>query len=159
MRFKKLKSYKKLQAGFTLIEVMIVVAIVGILSAIAYPNYVEYILRAHRADAKTAVLEATQWMERNYSLTQSYLLQGNGTAITSAVLGAQGFGTIPRGSTAGDTRYTLSFSVGPAQNQYTIQAVPQGAQVADTNCATLRATNLLVKTATGTLGNASCWAR
>ena len=52
------------QHGFTLIELMIVVAIVGILSAIAYPSYAEYIRRGHRADARAGLLQAQQWMER-----------------------------------------------------------------------------------------------
>ena len=52
------------QQGFTLIELMIVVAIVGILSAIAYPSYAEYVRRGHRADARAGLLQAQQWLER-----------------------------------------------------------------------------------------------
>ena len=52
-----------LQQGFTLIELMIVVAIVGILSAIAYPSYAEYIRRGHRADARAGLLQAQQWLD------------------------------------------------------------------------------------------------
>ena len=48
------------QQGFTLIELMIVVAIVGILSAIAYPSYAEYIRKGHRADARAGLLQAQQ---------------------------------------------------------------------------------------------------
>ncbi|MBS7807516.1 type IV pilin protein [Variovorax sp. PCZ-1] len=53
--------------GFTLIELMIVVAIVGILAAIAYPAYTEYSARARRAEASAVVLEASQFMRRAYS--------------------------------------------------------------------------------------------
>jgi Tfp pilus assembly protein PilE len=51
---------------------MIVVAIVGILSAIAYPSYAEYIRRGHRADARAGLLQAQQWLERAATATGQY---------------------------------------------------------------------------------------
>ena len=65
-------SMPKSQTGFTLIEVMIVVAIVAILSAVALPSYSEYIRRGHRADARAGLLQAQQWMERAATATGSY---------------------------------------------------------------------------------------
>lgn len=58
--------------GFSLIELMIAVAIVGILAAIAYPSYQDSVRKSRRADAKTVLLEARQWMERHYTETNSY---------------------------------------------------------------------------------------
>jgi type IV pilus assembly protein PilE len=52
------------QTGFTLIEVMIVVSVVALLSAIALPSYQEYVRRAHRAHAQATLVQAAQWMER-----------------------------------------------------------------------------------------------
>jgi len=58
--------------GFTLIELMIAVAIVGILAAIAYPSYIEHVRKTRRADAKAVVLELSQWMERFYTENSRY---------------------------------------------------------------------------------------
>lgn len=58
--------------GFTLIEVMIVVAIVGILAAIAYPSYVEYTKKTRRAEASAVLFEAAQVTERQFSRTGAY---------------------------------------------------------------------------------------
>jgi type IV pilus assembly protein PilE len=58
--------------GFTLIELMVVVAIVAILASIAYPSYVDQVRKARMTDAKGVLLEAAQWMERQYTLDNIY---------------------------------------------------------------------------------------
>lgn len=58
---------KRFGGGFTLIEVMIVVAIVAILSAVAYPSYLEYVRRGARSEARAAMLKMAQYQERNFS--------------------------------------------------------------------------------------------
>lgn len=65
-------SQRRPAPGFTLIEVMIVVAIIGILAAIAYPSYVEHVKRGRRAEAQAALMEAVQFMQRFYAANSRY---------------------------------------------------------------------------------------
>jgi type IV pilus assembly protein PilE len=61
-----------LQRGFTLIELMIVVAVVAVIAAIAIPQYRDYVIRAKRAEAKRTISEAAQYLERNYTASGCY---------------------------------------------------------------------------------------
>lgn len=63
---------KTASKGFTLIELMIVVAIVGVIVAIAYPSYMNYVRKSHRAEIAQLLVEAAQGMERYYSLAGQY---------------------------------------------------------------------------------------
>ena len=89
-------------AGFTLIEVMIVVAIVAILSAIAFPSYQESVRKSKRADARTQLLEVAQFMQRFYSQNDRYD-QANDASGTAVVLPAA-LTMVPRGAAAGTAK-------------------------------------------------------
>ena len=140
-------SYQK-QRGFTLIEVMIVVAIVGILSAIAYPSYAEYVRRGHRADARAGLLQAQQWLERAATATGTYP-----TTLPAALTW----------SSDATKRYDIAFQAGNTNAAYSLTATPKGAQTGD-KCGIYTLSNTGVRGAAGkksgdTGYDTDCWGK
>ncbi len=138
--------------GFTLIELMIAVAVVGILAAIAYPSYQESIRKSRRADAKAVLLQAAQWMERFYTENNRYNQDRAGTAV--------GLPTgLSRAPIEGANVYYI-ITLTATANAFTLQAAPTstGNQSAD-QCKTLTLTNTGVRGVTNspTLTATECW--
>ena len=111
------KQFKN--AGFTLIELMVTVMIVGILASIAYPAYQDHVFKTRRAAGKACLLEAGQYMERYYTTNMSY---------ASA--------SLPTCSSDVSSFYTLAFSGTPDASTYALTATRTGAQAND-KCGTL----------------------
>lgn len=145
--------------GFTLIEIMIVVAIIAIIAAIAYPSYQDSVRRARRADAKAVMMEAAQLMERRFTATSCYddpCASGTPPALPA------GLTAIPRNeANAANRSYTIALG-GVTRNTYTLTATPQNAQIHD-KCVALTLNQNSVRTADGNPPDdpltLECWGR
>jgi type IV pilus assembly protein PilE len=155
------------RAGFTLIEVMITVAIVAILAVVAYPSYMDQIRRGNRAEAKEALMEDAQFLERNYTVNNCYHRDDADCAEADNV-------TLPyaQSPATGTAKYNITVDY-PADAPcslgqcFTLSAAPAGTMTGDP-CGTLTLTQAGAKGAgdyngDGTAGDtddvAACWHR
>lgn len=130
--------------GFTLLELMITVAILSVIATLAIPSYQNYVIEARRADGQIALVRLAQLQEQHHSLNANY-------ATTLAALGA---------ATASDEGfYTLSVAnagcTGSYVGCYQLTATATGAQASDAACATLTLDQSGTRGASG--GGTDCW--
>jgi type IV pilus assembly protein PilE len=147
-------------SGFTLLELLITVVLVGILAAIAIPSYSAYVTRGQRAAAKAALEQAAQYLERNYTVYGNYSTGASGVAVTLPNPYAPTDG--------GQITYALSATF-PTPQSFSLTAAPCGgascpsgsnSNFNDTDCGTLTLDNTGAKSTTGgTLNPDACWSR
>jgi len=130
-------------SGFSLLELMIAVGIVGILASVALPSYRTSIVRAKRSEARTAMLDAAQFMQRFYAANNRY---------DTAVLPTN----LQRSPAQGTQVYTIRIASGVTRTAYTLEAVPQGTMAGD-KCGNLSITSTGVRGKTGTETLERCW--
>lgn len=134
---------EKLQTGFSLIELMIVVAIVGILASIAYPSYQEHVAQSRRVDAQANLLTLAQYMERHFTEEGRFDQNQDGSAH------ALPFNKSPRDGA--DLFYNIN--VVSAASSYALSAVPAGVMNGDT-CGVMTVDHRGFKSAAG---GSDCW--
>lgn len=137
--------------GFTLIELMIVVAIIAVLASIAYASYQTHIVKSRRVAAAGCLLEAAQFMERFYTTNLRYDTDRAGAAVA-----------LPATQCRTDLQnfYTVQLRAGTSSAAaYIVEAVPQGQQAAkDLKCATLSTDQTGAKFKSGSATSVSeCW--
>lgn len=142
---------RKAEKGFTLIEVMITVAIVAILAAIAYPSYMEYVKRSRRVEGQNLLNDAAARQERWRAQNGVYI-----TGTTAADIAKL---KLPHGSASENGYYTLSISSVANDGGYTLTATRASSQTSDKKCGdfTLDATGKKGMAADTPGTAAECW--
>jgi type IV pilus assembly protein PilE len=142
------QSSKYAVSGFTLIELMVTVAILSILATIAVTSYTSQVQKSRRTEAKSALLDLAGREERLFSTTNTYSSDESflGYATASTPMTNMPFGNGYYQMTAVATATT-----------YTLTATPVGAQAADATCGSFSINQLGVQAVTGTATAASCW--
>lgn len=134
--FEKSANKQRGTKGFTLIEVLIVVAIVGIIAAVGYPSYGDYVRKTRRADAQLALMNATQAMERCRTTAFSYASC-----------------TLPAGLQVSEEG-NYAITVTTTTSTFTLTATAQNTQSNDADCPTLTLNDQGVQ---GHTGSGPCW--
>jgi type IV pilus assembly protein PilE len=134
---------RRRNAGVTLIELITVMMVVAILTAIAVPSYGAYVIRANRTDAKAATLSMAGALERCFTRFNAYDDAGCPVSITN----------VP----SNDGHYLVSAAV--TGNAFLVTAAPQGRQATDTACGNFRIDQANQRSVSGTKGVAECWGR
>ena len=121
-------------SGFSLIELMVAVVVVAILASIAIPTYTAQILKSHRTEARSAILDLAGREERVLSVSNSYSQVPTDVGYTGTSWGT--------GLAVGSGYYTVVITVGNSPPSFTITATAAGGQTADSSCASFTVNQL-----------------
>jgi type IV pilus assembly protein PilE len=139
--------------GFTLIELMIVLAVIAILTVLAYPSYISYITKTNRKAATACLSEYANYMERYYTTNLRYDQDLSSPPVANALPVLDCASAQQTGS-----NYAYSFPAAPTASAFTVQAAPINAQLTrDTLCATLAMDQTGKRTNSGSGTLAQCW--
>jgi type IV pilus assembly protein PilE len=155
-----------LNRGFSMVELMIVVAIVAIIATVAIPSYQEYIIRSKRAAARQVLMEASQYLERNYTASGCYNYADTPSCLIQSGSATVQPSTLLRAPSEGRQAYVVAWAYTNSGQAYTLTATPcasascpGGAETtfADSTCGTLTIDQTGLRGASGSI--ATCWQR
>jgi type IV pilus assembly protein PilE len=156
------------QGGFTLVEVMVVVAIAAILAAVAIPSYRDYVVRSKRAAARQVLVEAAQFLERHFTAAGCYDFADVSSCLARSGPASAQPSTLRRSPSEGRQSHAVAWVLDAGGQAYTLTATPcgdagaacaAGAETAfvDAACGALTLTQTGLRGASGSV--ATCWQR
>jgi type IV pilus assembly protein PilE len=160
-KMNNLYGYRNIQAGFTLIELMIVVVVIAILASVGIPSYTGYVADARRQGAVKEVLTIASRQEQHFMDNKTYATSLVDLGYAAATIGTDANGArVAAADSSALYNFTISATTATTSGVVTtfiVSAVPKAAQSSrDTECGTLTLTEAGVKTAHGVI-NSECW--
>ena len=138
--------WQQKQAGFTLIELMIVTAVIAIIAAVGYPSYTKYVERSKRSEARAALMDAAARLERFYSDNNAYATAANTFPPAAGIV-----------TTSENNHYQLTITTATPFQTFTLSAAPQ--TFTDNDCGNLTLASNGTKGRTGSAAINDCWGR